>query len=175
VGPLRLRVRAQQVSIASGGLNPTDQAVMFCRRTPGGRVATKICPDCGAEVPTSAARCKDCFHDFNEQRTPRSGPLVLLAALAAESPQAATSTTQYRTGPATDRLDWTDITALEHVVTAAGKFQIVALTRTGDRVIIQQSTDRSIQSDAEHYSKVMGKPLQLVDNTRGFHKSAKPE
>ncbi len=162
-------------------------------------MATKICPDCGAEVPTSAARCKECFHDFNEQRPSRAGPLVLLAALAAmsilgaltlwivsmrpldqrilvdESTHAVIFTTQYRTGPVTDRLDWVDILTLEHVVTASGRFEIVAVTNKGERVVIQRSSDRPLHSDAEHYAKVMGKPLQLTDKTRGFHKSAKPE
>lgn len=162
-------------------------------------MATKTCPDCGTEVPASAARCKECFHDFNEQRTPRAGPIVLLAALAAmsilgaltfwiismrpleqrilvdESTQAVIFTTHYRSGPVTDRLDWADIASLEHVTTGAGHFKIVAVTLDGQEVVIQQSAERSLTSDAEHYAKVMGKPLTIIDNTRGFHKMSDGE
>lgn len=162
-------------------------------------MATKTCPDCGAEVPTSATRCKECFHDFNEQRPTKSGPLILLAALAVmsilgaltfwivsmrplsqqilvdESTQAVIFTTNYRSGAVTDRLDWKDIASLEHVTTASGHFKIVAIKTNGDRVTIQKSPDRALTSDAEHYAKVMDKPLNIVDNTRGFHKMAPPK
>jgi len=155
-------------------------------------VATKICPECGAEVPTSAARCKECFHDFGEQRRPRAGPIVLLGAFAAmsliaaltfwyislrpldqrilvdESTQAVIFTTHYRSGPRTDRLEWDDIASLEHLTTQGGKHRIVAMTLSGDRVVIQYSNDRPLRSDAEHYAQVMDKPLQFIDNTTGF-------
>ena len=48
-------------------------------------MSTKDCPSCGAEVPASATRCKECFHDFTEDgRRGFSflGPLIALGALA---------------------------------------------------------------------------------------------
>ena len=162
-------------------------------------MATKTCPDCGTDVPVSATRCKECFHDFNEQRAPRTGPIILLAALAAmsilgaltfwivsmrpleqrilvdESTEAVIFTTHYRSGPVTERLSWDDIAALEHVTAGGGTHAIVAITLSGDRVIIQESPNRPLRSDAEHYAKVMEKPVRFVDNTRGFHKMSDGE
>src|SRR5690242_19779054 len=46
----------------------------------------KICPSCGSEVPESATRCKQCFHDFTVARESRSqlvGPVAVLASFAA--------------------------------------------------------------------------------------------
>ena len=43
----------------------------------------KECPSCGGQAPYSAARCKDCFHDFDESalaKKRRDGPIFLLAA-----------------------------------------------------------------------------------------------
>jgi hypothetical protein len=157
-------------------------------------LATKICPECGAEVPAAAARCKECFHDFGERRRPRTGPIVLLGALAAmsvlaaltfwyislrpldqrilvdESTQSVVFTTHYRSGPRTKRLDWNDIVSLEHLTTQGGKHRIIAITTSGDRVVIQYSNDRPLTSDAEHYAEVMDKPLQFVDKSTGFGK-----
>lgn len=162
-------------------------------------MATKSCPDCGAEVPASAARCKECFHDFSESKPSKTGPIVLLAALAAmsilgaltfwvismrpleerilvdESTEAVIFTTHYRSGPETERLDWGDIASLEHVTTQGGKHRIVAITTTGDRRVIQASEERPLRSDAEHYAEVMQKPLGIVDETRGYHKMSDEE
>jgi len=44
---------------------------------------TKTCPSCGAEVPSSAFRCKDCFHDFNAQKGRNWGPIMLLGTVTA--------------------------------------------------------------------------------------------
>lgn len=162
-------------------------------------MAMKTCPDCGAEVPAAAARCKECFHDFNEQKVTRTGPIVLLAALAAMSLMAALTfwlismrpieqhilvdertesvvfTTQYRNGPETDRLLFAEIASLQHVTTAAGKYEVVAITLSGERKTIQSDAKRSLRGEAEHYAAMMEKPLVMVDNTRGFHKMAEEE
>jgi ribosomal protein L40E len=162
-------------------------------------VATKTCPECGAEAPTSAARCKECFHDFTDARPPKAGPIVLLAALAAmsllgavtfwlvtmrpleerilvdERTEAVIFTTHYRTGPKTDRLEWGQIGSLEHVTTAAGEYQIVAVTLSGDRRVIQESEESPLRGMAEKYASLMEKPLSVVDNTRGFHKMREGE
>lgn len=45
---------------------------------------TKTCPGCQEEVPTTAARCKSCFHDFNAVPEKKSsGLLTLLVLLSA--------------------------------------------------------------------------------------------
>lgn len=156
-------------------------------------MATKTCPECGADVPASAARCKECFHDFQEPAPSRLGPLVLLAAFAAmslvgalvfwvismrplehrvlvdEGTQAVIFTTQYRSGPVTERLDWSDIVALEYTV-VAGEQQIIAITIDGDRRIIQRAEGKPLRPEAERFSRVMDKPIRVVDPTARFLK-----
>ncbi|MCO4744376.1 MAG: hypothetical protein KC912_06280 [Proteobacteria bacterium] len=158
-------------------------------------MSTKTCPSCQAEVPLAAARCKECFHDFNEIAPKKAGPLVLLGALAAmavigattfyvislrplderilvdEQTQSVVWTTTYRSGPQTVRLKWTDIIKLEHVTSSSGTHEIVAVSIEGERHVIEESEQGSLRGNAEHYARMMDKPLDLIDNTRGFHKS----
>lgn len=154
----------------------------------------KECPSCSADVPESATRCKECFHDFTEQPRARSGgPIFLLGALAAmaivgsltlwfvisrpveehilvdDSTQSIVWTRQYRGRVETDRLMWDDVAKLEYVLKASGAFEIVAVTSTGERKIIQEDV-HPLKTEASHYAQVMEKPLAEVDNTRGFHK-----
>lgn len=154
----------------------------------------KTCPSCGTDVPAAAARCKECFHDFNEVKPRRTGPIALLASFAAmavigaltfwvissrpidrrilvdEETRSVIFTTQYRTGPETERLNWDEIGKLEHVTAANGTFEIVAIKLDGTRKTIEESGDGSLASRAEHYANLMEKPLELIDNTRGFGK-----
>lgn len=158
-------------------------------------MSTKTCPSCDSEVPLAAARCKECFHDFTEVPPKKAGPLVLLGAIAAMMVIGATTfyviqlrpldqrilvdgetssviwTTTYRTGIETERLYWKDVIKLEHVTSSAGSHEIVAVTIDGDRRTIETSEEGSLRGTAEHYAKLMDKPLDLIDNTRGFHKS----
>ena len=157
----------------------------------------KECPSCGTEVPESATRCKNCFHDFEDEEIKQSfnwtGPLALLGAFAAmavigtgtlyyivsqpldekilvdESQAAVIWTRQYRSGPQTERLRFSEVQKLEYVVRANGGFEIAAVTAKGDRHIIHE--DRvSLKIEAAHYAEVMEKPLEEIDNTGGFHK-----
>lgn len=158
-------------------------------------MSTKTCPSCQTDVPLAAARCKECFHDFTEIPPKKSGPLVLLGALAAmavlgglaffviaqrpldkrilvdQQTESVIWTTTYRTGPQTTRLKWADVLKLEHVTSATGNHEIVAVAVDGDRHVIEASTKGSLRGNAEHYAKLMDKPLDLIDNTRGFGKS----
>jgi hypothetical protein len=159
-------------------------------------MSTKECPSCGAEVPTSASRCKECFHDFTEVPARRgllAGPLILLASFAMmavvgaltlfiiasrpveerilvdEDTRSVVWTRKYRTGVETDRLMWDQILKLEYVIKASGGFEIVAIEVDGSRHVIHEDL-RPLKSEATHYAKVMEKPLEEVDNTSGFHK-----
>ncbi len=160
-------------------------------------MSTKDCPSCGAVVPAAATRCKECFHDFTEddltQRSSSSGMLLILGTIAAmvlvgaatlwfitsnpleerilvdEETQSVVWTRQYRTGPQTDRLRFSEIMKLEYVLKANGDFEVAALTSTGDRKIIQ-SGSRPLRTEANQYAKMMDKPLEEIDNTTGFHK-----
>ncbi|MBT3217837.1 MAG: hypothetical protein HN348_01990 [Proteobacteria bacterium] len=156
-------------------------------------MSTKECPSCHAEVPVEADRCKDCFHDFTEIPPKRSGgPLFLLGSFALmavvgaavlfyivsipvetkilvdEGTQSVVWTTKYRTRVSTDRLSWDQVGKLEYIISQTGGYSVVAVTLDGDRRVIRADT-RPLKSDADQYSKLMEKPLEIVDNTRGFH------
>ncbi len=157
--------------------------------------STKECPECAAEVPLSATRCKECFHDFqNKSRSGLAGPLILLGTVAGmtvigavvlyfalqlpiekrvvvdEESRSITYITQYRDSTVADRLAWTDISRLEYNTSSRGTHEIVAISTRGDRWVIESSDAKPIRSQAEHYAALMDKPLEYIDNTRGFHK-----
>lgn len=158
-------------------------------------MSTKTCPSCDAEVPLAATRCKECFHDFTETPPKKAGPLVLLGAIAAmmvigavtfyviglrpldqrilvdQETESIVWTTTYRSGVETDRVYWKDVIKLEHVTSSAGTHEIVAVTVDGDRRTVEVSDEGSLRGTAEVYAQLMDKPLDLIDNTRGFHKS----
>lgn len=158
---------------------------------------TKSCPSCGAEVPAVARTCKECFHDFEGPSTPpRSGsPMALLVSavvmvavaaglvgyltsqptdtriLVDDSTRTVQWVTQYKDGTIkTDNLSFDQIQKLEYVITSSGDFEIAAVTASGERKVIQQHPDKPLQLQAEKYAELMGKPLDLVDNTFGFQK-----
>ena len=157
-------------------------------------MSTKTCPSCDTEVRHEANRCKECFHDFNETPPSRAGgPLFLLGSVAAMSVVGALVllyivslpveqhilvdgrthsivwTTKYVTGLSTDRLEWDDVGKLEYVISQTGNFRVIAVTLDGERKVVKE--DKSpLKTDADQYAKLMGKKLEVVDNTRGFHK-----
>ena len=69
----------------------------------------------------------------------------------------------------TERLKWVDVAKLEYVVQSAGGYEIAAVALDGDRFVIQESPN-PLKTEADHYAQMMEKPLDIVDNTRGFHK-----
>lgn len=153
----------------------------------------KECPACGTMVPASAARCKECFHDFNEAPPARTngGPILLLVVGAAmaviaagvlwyvtskpleerilvdEETHSVIWTRKYRSGIETERIAWSDVAKLEYAILASGRFEIAAIGLDGHRYIIQEGGS-SLKSEANHYSQLMEKPLDIVDSTRGF-------
>ncbi|MCB9677862.1 MAG: hypothetical protein H6737_22365 [Alphaproteobacteria bacterium] len=156
-------------------------------------VAMKDCPSCGAEVPASAKRCKECFHDFDTPATTASwaGPIALLVSLAGmvavalitllwivmqpqdqhtlvdQDSQSIVWTRTYVTGTTTDRVQFSDVSKIEYVMHSSGGYEIVAVTSGGDRKQIQIS-ESPIQGEANKYAELMKKDLTIVDNTRGF-------
>ena len=80
-------------------------------------------------------------------------------------------TTEYRTGPQADRLSWDNIVKLQHITSSNGNFEIVAITTDAEKVVIQTSSERPLTGTANAYAQIMEKPLEVVDNTRGFHKT----
>lgn len=150
----------------------------------------KDCPSCGLSVPSSASRCKSCFHDFAKPTPSRSfaGPLALLASfvlttgiavilllvvlsrpldhriLVDAATQSIVFTTQYRSGVSTERVSFADVANVEYAITRTGNHEVAALTRAGGRHVIQQAQS-SLSSDAKRFADVMGKPLIEVDHT----------
>lgn len=154
----------------------------------------KECPSCGTMVPTSASRCKECFHDF-DQAPARSagGPIFLLGSVAMmavvaagvfyyitatpieekilvdEETESVVWTRKYRGSIETERLNWRDVAKLEYVIRSSGGYEIAAVGLDGGRHIIQEAPN-PLKTEADHYAQMMEKPLDIVDNTRGFHK-----
>jgi hypothetical protein len=156
-------------------------------------VAEKTCPSCGTDVPSVAKRCKECFHDFTTAPVKRNAnaPLVLLgflsvmAVIGALTLGAITTfpldqkiqvngesgyiitTTQYVSGVTSERVAFSQVAAVEHVVVGNGTFEVAAIRTDGGRVLIEKAK-KSRKGIAEKYAKVMGKPFTEVDNSSGF-------
>lgn len=159
-------------------------------------MSMKECPSCGILVPESASRCKDCFHDFTEAPPKRGfmgGILLLLGTIAAMAvvgagtlwwvasapmeekilvdgeSQSVVWTRKYRNSIETDRLSFSEISKIQYVIKSRGGFEVVAVTHAGDRKVISENPS-PIKSTAAQYAQLMNKPLEEVDNTRGFGK-----
>jgi hypothetical protein len=151
-------------------------------------MSTKDCPSCGAEVPASATRCKECFHDFtSDQQKGFSfvGPLIVLGSVAAmaivgsivlvlvfiqpieqrilvdEDTRSIVWTTKRRTGIETERVMFDQVVKLEHSG-SGGTFQVIAITTDGDRKIIQEDS-RPLDMEGRHYANLMEKPFEDID------------
>jgi hypothetical protein len=147
----------------------------------------KTCPNCGADVPESAVRCKSCFHDLNDEvpTTRKLGPIVLLASFAGmavvaaiglavilsyptdqkilvdEATRSIVTVTQYRTSRETERVKWDDVERIEYV-SRLNEFEVRAVTQDGQPHTIEKGT-APLEGAAMHYSELMGKPLKPVD------------
>jgi len=134
---------------------------------------TKECSSCLADVPFTALRCKHCFHDFTVQPRRNPGPMVLLWALAAMSIIGAvvmgvivqtSSTEKYAvdwttesvhstkttlTGSETSSIPFDDIDKIEYIEGGDSKYyEVVALTRRDQRLILMASDDQPLRSFA---------------------------
>jgi len=159
-------------------------------------VSKKTCPSCGAEVPTAASRCKHCFHEFSADEGPKkSNGLILLAATIAAMvcvgaaamwfivhhqavkrnvviDQETASVVWTRTtsqGTETDRLPFADIKEIEFVI--GGKratWEVYAIQLDGDKKLLHQSSEATLEGYADHISHVMEKPLIEVRKMKNF-------
>ena len=145
-------------------------------------------------MPKSAERCKECFHDFSEVASrSNGGPIFLMGAAAAmaviaagtfwwvtsspieekilvdEETRSIVWTRRSRRGVETEKVNWDEVTRLEYVLKSNNTYEIVAVDRQGERHIIQEDAG-PLKSEADRYSQMMEKDLDIVDNTRGFHK-----
>jgi len=158
-------------------------------------VSDKTCPSCGADVPSVAKRCRECFHDFTAEpeRSSTSAPLILLgfvavmAVLGAATLGAITTfpldqkiqvdqgsgyivtTTQYVSGVQTERVPFSEIASVQHIIVGNGTFEVRAVSTDGSSLLILKE-NKSQKGVAEKYAKLMGKQFTEVDNSSGFFK-----
>ena len=157
-------------------------------------MATKSCPSCGEEVPAVAARCKSCFFDFNEEPEARTsgmiGLLVLFAAMAIvgmgafwylhtqvaaervvveEETHSIIITRKSAAKTEATRVPFSEVTRVEYVLGGeTAQFEIIAVSITGERYVIQASDDRPLDGRAEHVARTMEKPLEKVQNFKTY-------
>lgn len=153
---------------------------------------TKNCPSCGADVPAVANRCRHCFHDFTVKPTPRGrGAASIVAVLAGMAvlsaltfwwmSQQPTDTRilvdggsrtiqwvqQFEDGDLkTDRVAFDDVARVEYRVSGMGDSEIAVVLANGDRKVIETRRNQNLQLKAEEYAKLIGKPLELNDETK---------
>jgi hypothetical protein len=158
-------------------------------------VSTRTCPSCGAEVPTSAARCKHCFHDFLDAPPKRSSGLILLAASIAimicagagamyfvlhrqavkrnvvvdEESASIIWTITSSEGTSTERVPFSDIKEVEFVVGGSrATWEVYAITREGDRKLLNAADQSNLQDYAEHVAALMNTKVVEIRNIKDF-------
>lgn len=159
----------------------------------------KDCPSCGAEVPSVAYRCKECFQDFRKEKKANNGPIVFLGMLAVmsiigaitlglivsfptsenilvdEESKSIIFTRQYTVGsPQTERLPFSNVSTMEHVIESNGSYSVVAILNDGSRLSLA-TAKRSQKSATQKYAGMMSKPWRESDQTASFMKNALDE
>lgn len=151
-------------------------------------MSTKVCPNCGAEVPSVANLCKHCFHDFNMVVPKRKSPWFTLLVLAASTAIVAALAfsyihsqsrtfkisvnketeqivfvTKYADHTESDTVPFKDVSAVEYVMNAHPRpFEIAILTTRGDRYVYQQGDDQ-LDLAAQKLGEFLGKPVVTRD------------
>lgn len=154
--------------------------------------ATKNCHSCYESVPELANRCKHCFEDLRSKpkksfQFPVFMPLAFLAvSLLVYFWADYINTSQKfnkhvfdhetksivrisKTGEGIDakRISFEDISTFEYVIGGEyAKYEIVAITRSGERIIVQ-SSESPIKRDIELLSESIDSNFTTVNNTRG--------
>ncbi len=147
-------------------------------------MASKTCPSCMEDVPVDASRCKHCFHDFTEEPVvKKNGLLGLMTLLAAmgiigaatfwftsthQFQQAPTRldvetqqiiiTTVTKDGPHVTRVSYGEVARIEYVLKGEDfMHEVVAVTRTGERHLIEASKTKPLAGTAETYAGMIGR------------------
>lgn len=153
---------------------------------------TKTCPSCGADVPAVANRCRHCFHDFHVKAPARGrGAASFVAALAGMAVVSAATfwwmsqqptdtqilvdgssrtiqwVQQFQDGDLkTDRVAFDDVVRVEYRVSGMGDNEIAVVLADGGRKVVEARRNQNLQLKAEEYAKLIGKPLELKDETK---------
>jgi len=155
----------------------------------------KTCPSCDEDVPLSANLCKHCFHDFDDPGPRGVNKLTLvLGALAAMSiigamtfsfvsnrpdgprctvkgdTESIVCLSKTRDGASSDTILWRDIMRVEYISYPNSDYEIRAVLNSGAHKVIDEGA-KPLRTRANQYAKLMKKPLEEIDKTRGFHKN----
>ena len=152
--------------------------------------ATHPCPQCGTFVPTTAQRCKECFHDFRAAPKSSQGISVMLpflAVVALMSVMGAGAVAWMTSFPihekalvdgTTRQIQWvkefkdghleTDQVAFDQITkieyrSQPGDFAVVAVLANGERRDIVHSLNQPMQNQTEQYAEILKKPLEILD------------
>ena len=150
----------------------------------------KTCPGCGTHAPSYAVLCKVCNFDFKAHEQPKRIPpqlgvalIVLGFAALMITRHMATShiANRYvldvetqsiiiaesnREGTSVNRLSFDQVKQLEHVVGGSeAKYEIVAVVRNGDRLVLKTG-ENSLKQSADAMATTSGIELIEVNNTR---------
>jgi hypothetical protein len=151
---------------------------------------SKYCPQCSETAPGYATLCRHCFYDFKKDETPKKFPLaisiglLLLGLMAYFMTNHLTSSqnrpyyhlhseTQSlliaqvnRQGTTVDRLPFSDIKHLEHIIGGSdSKFAIDAVLKNGESINLKRS-DRGLEQDIKVMSSNSDLEYETVNHTR---------
>lgn len=147
-------------------------------------MSTKVCPNCGAEVPSVANLCKSCFHDFNMVIPKKKSPWFTLLVLAASTAIVAAMAfsyihsqsrtfkisvnqeteqivfvTKYADHTESDTVSFKDISSVEYVMNARPRpFEVAIVTTRGDRHVYEQG-DEPLDLQARQLGEFLKKPV----------------
>jgi len=149
------------------------------------------CPQCHNEVPEYAKTCKHCFEDLTSPPA-RKFPLGLAAGIFVISLVAMFGTehlassqvikrynlfpesqsllivSSSREGISSDRIPFSQIEHLEHVQGGeVHRFEIVAVTKTGDRILLQ-GDDSSLTRQVKDMADKTDLIVKQVNNQKGI-------
>lgn len=153
-------------------------------------MSTKLCPNCGAEVPQVANLCKHCFHDFKAPVLKRKSPLfsILLLALGCaivsaiafgymqdqnktfkisidRETESIVFTTRYADHTEADRVYFKDVASVEYVKnTRPRPFEVAIITVKGDRYVYKQG-DEPLDYQAHTLSELIERPYVERDES----------
>jgi ribosomal protein L40E len=153
---------------------------------------TKICPNCGAEVPTIANLCKHCFFDFNLPPPKRQSPLwpILFLAFGTSMVAAASYAYQHTTGASrrvtvdeetesivftityadrteAERIRFKEISSIELDRNASPMhYEIEVISTGGERFVFAQSNS-PLEMEAQKLAETTGRPLVVKDDSPG--------
>ena len=151
-------------------------------------LSTKICPNCGAEVPDVANLCKHCFHDFHMVVPKRKSPLfpillflngtAIVTALTYgyvhdqqrtfkisvdQETQSIVFTTTYSDHTEANRVFFKDVAQVEYVMNAKPRpFEVALVTTNGGRFVYQQA-DEPLDYAATQLGSLLERPVVRKD------------